>query len=91
MLKEKNHLMEVLQIIGLKYKTLYLRNGFLIKFHTISRRLVITRIINGELRRENLVIHQRRKQLVESVIKTTMVVGLRGQIIALVVERLVRR
>ena len=47
--------------------------------------------ITLNFRREKVLIQQRRRKLVESVVKSTMVSALRGRIIALVVERVVTK
>ena len=92
MLKEKGNFMEVLQRIGLEYKTrLNSRSGFLIKTLPNSQELVLIGCLTLNSRRKKVLIHQMRSQLVESVVKITMAIALRGQIIALDVERVVTR
>ena len=90
MLIEKGLLMEVLNRIGLRYKTsLDLRCGFLIKSLSNSQELLAIGFLTINSRRKKVLIHQMRSLLVESVEKRTMVVDLSGWIISLVVERVV--
>ena len=92
MLREQGHLIEVPQRIGLRYKTsLDLRSRFQIKSLHNLQELVVIGCITLNSRREKVLIHQIRSQLVESVVKITMVIALMGWIIALVVERVVTK
>ena len=78
--------MEVLQRIDMRYKTcLGLRSGFQVKSLPSSKRLVDVGCLTLSSRREKVLIHQPRSQLMESVARSTMVI--KGQIIVLVVER----
>ena len=80
-------MMEVLQRIGLRYKTsLDLRNEFLIKFLQSSLRLVVIGFLTLRLRREKVLV-QSRSQLVESVAISTMVIVLKGRMIVFVVVK----
>ena len=84
--------MEAPQRINLRYKiNLNLRSGVQIKCLPNSLDLLVIRNVTINLRTEKVLIHQRRSQLVESVVKSTKVSALRGQIIALVVARLVTK
>ena len=86
------HLMEVHQRIGLTYKTsLNLRSGFQIKSIQNSQELVLIGCITLYSIREKVIIHQMRTQRVESIVIITMVICLRGRIIALVVARVVTK
>ncbi|TMX04404.1 hypothetical protein EJD97_008955 [Solanum chilense] len=67
--------------------SLYLRSGFLIKSLSNSQKLVMIGCLVLNSRREKVLIHQMGSQIMESVMKSTMVISLRGQIIALIVER----
>ena len=49
------------------------------------------RVSNPNSIREKVIIHQRRNKLVESMVKSTMVSALGGQLIALVVLRVVTK
>ena len=87
-----DRLMEVIQRIGLRYKiSLNLRSGVQIKSLQNSQELVVIGCLTLNSRREKVLIHQMRSQLVESVARSTMVIALRGRIIALVVERVVTK
>ena len=89
---EQGHIMDVLRRICLKYKTsLDLRRGFLIKYPPCSQKLVVIGCLNINSRRERVLIHQPRSQLVECVARSTMVIASWGRIIALVVARVVTR
>ena len=84
--------MKILQRIGLRYKTsLNLRTVFLINSLPNSQMLVVIGCLTLNSRREKVLIHQIRSQLVESVVKITMVIALMGWIMALVVERVVTK
>ena len=85
-------MMEILQRIGFKYNTILdLRSRFQIKSLLRSQKLVVIGCLTINSRREKVVTYQMGSQLVESVVKNTMVIALRGRIIALVVERVVTR
>ena len=85
-------MIEVLQIIGFKYNSsLHLRSGFLIKSLLNSQKLMVIGCLTLNSIREKVLIYQMRSQLVETVVKSTTVIVLRGQIIALVVERVITR
>ena len=91
-LRRQDLLMVVLQRIGLRYKTsVDLTSGFLIKFIPISLRLVCIGCLTLRLKRERVLFHQSRSELVEIVARSTMVIALRGWIIALVVAIVVTR
>ena len=80
------------QKIGMRYKTsLDLRRGFRIKSLKNSQELVVIGCRTLKSRRKKLLIHQIRSQLVDSVVKSTMVISLRKRIIALVVATVVTR
>ena len=80
------NLIEDPQRIDLRYKiSLNLRSRVQIKSLPNSQELVVIGCLTLNLRREKVLIHQWRSQLVESVVKTTMVSSLIGRIIALVV------
>ena len=92
MLRGLGLLMEAPQLIGFRYKiSPNLRSGVQIKSLPISQDLVVIRCLTLNVRRERVLINQRRIQLVESVVKNTMVSALRGRIISLVVERVVTK
>ena len=75
--------------VGLTFKTsLGSKRGFLIKFHPIFQRLVTTGCLTLSLKREEVLSHQPRSQLVESVTRSIMVIALLGWTFAVVVERL---
>ena len=85
-------MIEVLKRLGLRLMTsLYLRSGILIQSLKNSQELVVIGFLTLNSRREKVVTYQMGSQLVESVVKNTMVIALRGRIIALVVARMVRR
>ena len=85
-LRGQDLMMEVLQKIGLRYKTsLDSRSGFLIKFLPSSLSLVVIGFLTICLRREKVLVYQSRSPLVESVARNTMVIALRGWTIVLVV------
>ena len=67
--------------------SLYLRRGFLIKFLPSSLRQVVIGCLTVSLRKENLLVHKSRSQLVESVARSTMVIDLRGYTGLLVVVK----
>ena len=80
--------MEAPQRIGLRYKIiLNLRSGVEIKSLPNSQELMVIGFLTLDLRREKVLIHQRRSQLMESVVKRTMLSALRGWIIVVVVAR----
>ena len=88
MLRGQDLFMEVLQTIGLIYKTrLDYRRGFLIMFLTSSLRLVVIGCPTIILVREKVLLHQSRSQLVESVARSTMVIFLRERTIVLVMVK----
>ena len=70
---------------------LNLRSGVQIKSLQNSQDLVVIGCLTLNLRREKVLIHQRRRQLVEGVVKSTMVSALRGWIISFVVPRVVTK
>ena len=81
-------MMEVLKRIGLKYKTrLDLRSKFLIKFLPSSPSLVVIGCLTLSLKRERVLLHQPKIQLVESVARSTILIVLRGWSIVLVVVK----
>ena len=80
MLRGLGHLMEAPKGIGLRYKiSLNLRSGVQIKSLPNSQELVVIGCLTLNLRRENVLIHQRRSQLVKSLVKSTMVSALRDE------------
>ena len=86
------NLIEDPQRIDLRYKiSLNLRSRVQIKSLPNSQELVVIGCLNQNLRREKVLIKQWRSQLVESVVKSTMVSALRGRIIALVVAGVVTK
>ena len=88
MLREKDHLMEVLQGIGFRYKTsLGVRSEFQVKFLPNSQRLVVIGCLTLCLWGEKVLIHQPISQLGESMPRNTMVIALRGRTIVLVVVK----
>ena len=88
MLSEQGHMMEFLQRINLKYMTSAdLRIGFLIKSLKNSQKLLVIGCLTLNSKRVKVLIHQMGSQLVESVVKSTMLIALRGWIISLVVKR----
>ena len=79
MLRGQDHLKGVLQIIGLRYKTsLGLRSMFQDNILPSSQRLVVLGFLTLSSRREEVIIHQPRNQLVESEARSTMVIALKG-------------
>ena len=86
------HLMEAPQRISLRYRiSLNLRSKVKIKSLHNSKQLLGIGCLTLHFRREKLLIHQKRSQIVESVVKIKMVSALRGLIVALVVERVVTK
>ena len=78
MLKGLGNLMEAPQRIGLRYKiSLNLRSEVQIESLPNSQELVVIGCLTLNLRKKHVRIHQRRSQLVESVVKSTMVSALR--------------
>ena len=53
--------------------------------------LVVIGCLTLNSRREKVLIHKMRSQLVENVVKSTMLISLRGRIFSLVIERVVTR
>ena len=79
MLRGLGHLIEAPQRIGLKYKiSLNLRSGAQIQSISNSKELVVIGCLTLNLEREKVLIRQRRSQLIESVVKSTMMSALRG-------------
>ena len=75
MLRGQGHLMMLLQRVGLISKTsLSLRKGFLTKFHTISLTPVMIGCLTLSLRRERILVHQPRSQLVKSVARNIIMI-----------------
>ena len=88
MLRGQDLLMEFIQRICLNYKTsLGFRRPFQVKLHQSSKTLVVIGCTTLCSRREEVLIHQPRSQLVKSVARRTMVIALKGQSIALVVVK----
>ena len=88
MLRRQDLLIEVLQRIGLRYKTrLDLRSEFQVKSLPSFERLVVIGYLTLNSKRKKVLIHQSRRQLVESVARSTMVIVLRGQKIVLAVVK----
>ena len=86
-LRGEDLLMEVLQRIGITYKTnLDLRTGIQVKSHPSSKNIVVIVCLTLNSRREKVQIHQLRSQLVESVARSTMVTAFIGCIIVFIVE-----
>ena len=84
--------MEALQRMGLRYKiSLNLRSGVKIRSLENSQKLVVIGSLTLYLRREKVQIHQRRRELVECDVKSSMVSSLRGRIIDLVVATVVTK
>ena len=78
MLRGKDHMIEVIQRKGLKYKTsLDLRRGFLVKSLSGFWNQEVIGFPTLNSRKEKVLIHQPRIQFVESVVKITMVIALR--------------
>ena len=78
--------------VGLTFKTsLGSRRGFLIKFPPNFSRIVMIGCLTLSLKREELLVHQQRRQLVESVARSIMVIALLGRTIALGVARVAKR
>ena len=91
-LRGLGHLREASERIGLRYKIfLNLRSGVQIKSLPNYQELVVIGCLTLNLRRENVLIHQRISQLVECVVKKSMAIALKGRIIALVVARAVTK
>ena len=79
MLRSQYRLREVLQRIGLRYKTsLDLRGGILDRFLPSSLRVVVIGCQTLSLRREKVLVHQPRSQLVECLGRNTIVIALKG-------------
>ena len=75
--KRAKSLKLVLLMISWISKTgLDLRRNFLIKFLLSFPRLVMIGCLNLSLKREKVLVHQARHQLVESVARSTMVIAL---------------
>ena len=82
----------VLQRVGLiSNKILGSKKGFLIKFSPSSLRLVMKGCLNLSLKKEGVLTHQTRIQLVKSVARSILVNALREIIIVFVVSRVVTR
>ena len=71
--------------------SLGVRRGLLINFLPNFPRLVMIGCLNLSLKREKVLAHQARSQLVESVARSTMVSALLGWTIALGVARIATR
>ena len=72
-LRGLDHLMEAPQIIGLRYKiSLNLRSRVQIQSPQNSQELVVRRCLTLNLRKEKVLIHQWRSQLVECAVKSSM-------------------
>ena len=92
MLKGQYILLVVLQRIGLKYKTsIDSGSGFIVKFLLSYLRLVVIGCLTLRLRMEKALVQLLKSQLVENVVKSTMLISLRGRIFSLVIERVVTR
>ena len=88
MLRRQDLLIEVLQEIGLRYKKkLDLRSGFLFKSHPSFQKVVVIGCLTLNPIRENVLINQLRRQLVECVARSTTVISLRGRKIVFVVVK----
>lgn len=78
----------VRQSLCLKFKIILIsRRGFPTKFLSSSLRLVVIGCIILSLKREGVVLHQQRRELVEGVEKSIMVIAKREGIISLVVVK----
>ena len=76
----------------LAFKTsLDLRRGLLIKFLTNFPRLMMIGCLTLSLKREEVLAHQVKSQLVENVARSIMVIALLGRTIALGVARIATR
>ena len=74
--KRARSFMGILQRIGLRYKTILgLRSEFQVKFLISSQRLVVIGCLTLSSIREKVLTHQPRSQLVESVVRGTMVIA----------------
>ena len=88
MLRGQHLLMEVLQMEDLRYKTrLDSRIRFLIKFLISFLSLGIIGCLTLSLKRERVLVHQPKSTLAESVVRSTMIIVLRGQIFVLAVVK----
>ena len=84
--------MEAPQIIGLRYKIgLNLTSRVQIMSLQNFQELVLIGCLTLNLRMEKVLIHQRRSQVVEGEVKSTLMSAFRGRIIALVVDRVVTK
>ena len=92
MLRGLGHLMKALLRIDLIHKisSKFNKRGSN-QFPTEFPRASGDRVPNLNLRREKVLINQTRSQLVDSMVKSTIVSALRGRIIALVVSRMVTK
>ena len=78
----------VLLRVGLMFKTsLSLRRGFQSKFLLISPRIAMIEVLILNLKRGEMLIHQKRDQLVVSVVRNMRVNVLLGLIVAMVVSK----
>ena len=88
----KHLLMEDLQREGLRFKTsIGARIGCLIKFFLSFISLGMIWFPTLSRKRERVLVHQLKNQLVESVARSTMVIVLKGQFIILAVVKVVIR
>ena len=78
----------VLLRVGLMCKTsLNLRRGFQIRFPLISPRITMTEVLILNLKRGEMLIHQKRDQLVVSMVRNMCVNVLIRLVVTMVVER----
>ena len=85
MLRGLDNLMEAPQRIYLRYKiSLNLRSGVKNQLPTKFPRARPNRVSNPKFKKGKVLIFQERSQLVESVVKSSMVRDVRGRIISLV-------
>ena len=88
MLRDRDLLMEDLQREGLRFKTsIGARIGCLIKFFLSFISLGMIWFPTLSRKRERVLVHQLKNQLVESVARSTMVIDLRGYTGLLVVVK----
>ena len=84
----KDLLMEVLQRIGLRYKTsLGLRSRFQVNFLPSSQSLVVIGCLTLSLKTKGILVHEQSSQLGNGVARSIMVIALREWIIVLVLVK----
>ena len=78
----------VLQRVGLMFKTsLSLRRGFQKRFLLISPRILMIEVLILHIKRKEMLIHQKRDQLVVSVVRRMGESALLELLVTMVVER----